>query len=119
MEVLDGFLWIFDTDQLKVKWKAKVWPHMIKRIIPKSLEKLATEKEKFEKIQLEDELLLQEKVEYMSGVMLLLAVETNLSKIFEIAVDVSKHWKTIKELQSFGEVLRQRQRLFGQPVSTT
>lgn len=118
MEILDEYLWIFEVDQLKLKWKAIIWPHTIKKIITKSLEKLTMEKEKFEKIQFEDELLLQEKVEYMSSVILQLTVETDLSKVYEIAVDVNKNWKTINELRSFSQVLNYRQQLFGHPVST-
>jgi len=118
MEILDAYLWLFDIDQLKLKWKTKIWPHTIKQIITKSLEKLAMEKEKFEKIQFEDEMLLQEKVEYMSSIILQLTVETDLSKVYEIAVDINKNWKTINELRSFSQVLNYRQQLFDHPVST-
>lgn len=117
MEMLDIFLWIIDNEQFKLKWDAKIWPYEIELKIRETLENLEIEFEKFEKIQFEDELSLQDRVEYISGAILKLTIETNLSKVFEISVDINKNWKQIKELQSFSQTLNQRQKLFGHPVS--
>lgn len=117
MEMLDTFLWIIDNEQFKLKWDAKIWPYDIELKIRETLENLEIEFEKFEKIQFEDELSLQDKVEYISGAILKLTIETNLSKVFEISVDINRNWKFIKELQSFSQTLNLRQKLFGHPVS--
>lgn len=117
MEMLDSFLWVTDMDQFKLKWDAKFWPYKIDLKITEATEILESEFEKFEKIQFEDELSLQDRVEYITGVILKLTIENNLSRVYEIAVDVSKNWKLIKELQSFSQVLNQRQKLFGHTVS--
>lgn len=115
--MLDSFLWVTDMDQFKLKWDAKFWPYKIDLKITEATEILESEFEKFEKIQFEDELSLQDRVEYITGVILKLTIENNLSRVYEIAVDVSKNWKLIKELQSFSQVLNQRQKLFGHTVS--
>lgn len=117
MEMLDSFLWVTDIDQFKLKWDAKIWPYKIDLRISEALEILESEFEKFEKIQFEDELSLQDRIEYITSVILKLTIENNLSRVFEIAVDVSKNWKLIKELQTFSQVLNQRQKLFGHTVS--
>lgn len=38
-------------------------------------------------------------------------------KVHEIAVDVRRAWKMIKETQEFGLLLNSRQKLFGMPVT--
>jgi len=115
--MLDTFYWILDNDKLQLKLDARIWPYKIEMKIKECLENLTLEIEKFEKIQYEDELLLQDRVEYITSIIMKLTIETGLSKVFEIAVEVNKTWKLIKELQEFSQVLNYRQSLFGQPVS--
>lgn len=117
MDMLDTFLWIVDNEQLQQKWEVKIWPYKIDLVTKEYLEKLGMEIEKFEKVQYEDELLLQDKVEYIGSAILKLTIENNLLKVFEIAVEVSKNWKLIEDLQLFSQTLNIRQKLFGQPVS--
>lgn len=116
--MLDTFYWIIDNEQLKLKYDAKIWPYKIETKIKESLDNLTLEIEKFEKIQFEDELLLQDKVEYITSIILKLTIETNLSKVLEIAVEVNKTWKMINDLQKQSELLNYRQKLFGHEVST-
>lgn len=115
--MLDIFLWIVDKEQLQQKWEVRIWPYKIELVTKEYLDKLGLEIEKFEKVQYEDELLLQDKVEYIGSAILKLTIENNLSKVFEIAVEVSKNWKLIMDLQLFSQTLNARQKLFGHPVS--
>lgn len=115
--MLDTFFWIVEYEQLKLKLDAKIWPYKIENKIKESLENLTLEIEKFEKIQSEDESAMQDKVEYITSTILKLTIENNLSKVFEIAVEVGKTWKLIKELQLFSQILNHRQKLFGHQVS--
>lgn len=117
MDMLDTFYWIIEYEQLKLKLDAKIWPYKIENKIKESLENLALEIEKFEKIQFEDESALQDKIEYITSIILKLTIESSLSKVFEIAVEVSKTWKLIKEIQSFSQILNYRQKLFGHQVN--
>lgn len=103
---------------MKLKLEAKTWPYKIEVKITETLERLDIEFEKFEKLQLEDELLLQDNVEYINTVILKLTIENDLTRVLEIAEEVNKNWKLIKELQLFGQKLNQRQKIFGHPVST-
>jgi len=117
MDMLDTFLWIVDDEQLKLKLDSQIWPYKIELRIKESLQSIASNIEKFEKIQFEDELSLQDSVEYLSSVILKLTIENNLSKVFEIAVEVNKNWKLIKDLQLTSQTLNLRQKLFGHTVS--
>lgn len=83
-----------------------------------TLERLNGEFKKFEKLQIEHESLLQERVEYTNSVIIQLIIQNDLTRVFEIAKEIEKNWIAIKELQSFSQSLNQRQKLFGHPVST-
>jgi dynein heavy chain len=113
---LNSFLWIIDKEQFKLKIDAHIWPYKIALRIKETLENIGLEIEKFEKVQLEDEIILQDKIEFISNAILKLTIEINISKVFEIAVDINKNWKLISELHSFGQVLNHRQKLFGHTV---
>lgn len=95
----------------------KTWPYKIELRITETLDRLESDFEKFEKLQYEHELYLQENVEYINGAILKLTIENDLTRILETAEEVNKNWKLIEELQSFGQSLNQRQKLFGHPVS--
>lgn len=115
--MLDTFFWIINSEQLKLKVNANIWPYKIEMKIKESEENVSIDIEKFEKIQYEDELLLQNKIEYITNNILKLTIENNLSKVFEIAVEVNKMWKLIEELELFSQTLNRRQKLFGYQVS--
>ncbi|XP_050527307.1 dynein axonemal heavy chain 1-like [Daktulosphaira vitifoliae] len=117
IEMLDIFWWVIDKEQSDIKWEAIIWPYKLELKIKETLQKLIIDTEKFEKIQFEDELNLQNKVEFITSNILKLTLEDSLVKVFEIAVDVNKNWNMIKELQKFGQTLNQRQRLFGHQIT--
>jgi len=117
--MLDTFLWTLDDEQLKLKYVSQIWPYKIQLKIKESLQSVETYVEQFEKIQFEDELLLQDNVEYLSSVILKLNIENNLSKVNEIAVEINKTWKLIKDLKLTSQTLSRRQKLFGHTVSYT
>lgn len=115
--MLDTFYWIVDNEQLKLKFEARIWPYRIEMKIKESLEMMDLEIEKFEKVQYEDELALQNKVEYITSIILKLTIESDLSKVLEVAVEVSKTWNLITDLKAFSQTLNHRQKLFGHQVS--
>lgn len=117
MEILDKFWWILEDDQLELKRDSFIWPHKIELKKEETLKQLEIEFENFKKVQFADESSLQDQVESISGNVSKLITENDLSKVFEIAVDVKKNWKLIKDLELFSQTLIQRQKLFGLPVS--
>lgn len=114
--MLNSFLWILDREQFQLKTDAYIWPYKIDLRIKESLQNIGLEIEKFEKVQFEDELVLQDKIEYISSAILKLTIENNTSKVYEIAVAVTKNWKFLSELSEFSKVLNHRQKLFGHTV---
>lgn len=95
----------------------KTWPYRIELRMNETQERLDGDFERFEKLQFEQELLLQETVEYINGAILKLTIETDLTRILETAEEVNKLWKEIEKLQSFGQSLNHSQKLFGHLVS--
>lgn len=116
MEILNKFLWVINGEQLQLKTDAMLWPYKINLKIKESLQNVEHEIEKFEKLHLEDELVLQDRVEYISGAITQLTIENNLQRVLKIAVGVNKNWKFISELHSFGLILNRRQKIFGHTV---
>lgn len=116
--MLDTFLWILDDEQLKLKYVSQIWPYKIQLRIRESLQSIETYIEQFEKIQFEDELLLQDNLEHLTSVVLKLNIENNLSKVNEISVEINKNWKLIKDLKFTSQTLNRRQKLFGHTVSS-
>jgi len=60
--------------------------------------------------------MLSEKIDTLVGNITNVALQTDISKVHEIAIEVKRIWKMIKENQDFGLLLNERQRLFGMDV---
>jgi len=86
------------------------------RQVEGSKEHFAAEYDKFYKIQLQDEFMLSEKIDTLVGNISNVALQTDISKVHEIAIEVKRIWKMIKENQEFGLLLNERQKLFGMDV---
>lgn len=115
-EVLDAFWYALDQDDFENKWEVIGWPYRIFLQIEKTNEFLVEETDKFLKIQLNDELTLFDRIEVLSVQVAQMSARRDFHLIHDIAVDIRRMWKTMKEAQEFGQLLNQRQKLFGLPV---
>lgn len=60
--------------------------------------------------------MLEEKIEALTQQVVQMAKLKDFNKVHEIAVDVRRVWKLLKDAQEQGQLLNQRQKLFGTPV---
>lgn len=74
------------------------------------------EQEKFHKIQIQDEILLLEKIDTLVGNVANIALQTDVTRIHEIALDVKRIWKVMLDCRENGLLLNERQKLFGLKV---
>lgn len=73
--------------------------------------------DRFYKIQLTDEVNLSERIDALMGNVTNVALQHDINKTHEIAIDIKRIWKIIKECQEQGLLLNERQVLFGTPVT--
>lgn len=75
--------------------------------------RFASEYEKFHKVQVQDEILLSERIDILIGNVTNVALQMDFNKIHEMAVEVKRIWKMMKDCQESGLLLNERQKLFG------
>ncbi|CAH0560322.1 unnamed protein product [Brassicogethes aeneus] len=115
-DVLDQFLYNLPQEDFDNKWTAVGWPLRMLGYVEQTEMFLEEEIERFYKLQIADELALVEKIETMTVQVVNLSGLKDFSKVHEIAVDIRRLWKALKESQRQGQLLNQRQKLFGKPV---
>ncbi|XP_066590873.1 dynein axonemal heavy chain 1-like [Prorops nasuta] len=115
-EILDHFWWNLSDEDFKDKWTAIGHPRQIQLLITETNENMEEYQEKFHKFQLQDEVALLEKIETLIGNTSSMALQRDMSKVHEIAIDARRIWKTMLECQEQGLLLNERQKLFGMPV---
>ncbi|KAK9309948.1 hypothetical protein QLX08_000576 [Tetragonisca angustula] len=115
-DVLDSFLWNISDDDFQAKWEVIGSPLQIENQVKETNERLVEEQEKFYKIQLQDEVLLQEKIDTLVSNVANIALQTDILRIHETALDVKRIWKAMVDCREMGLLLNERQKLFGMKV---
>lgn len=115
-DVLEHFWYSLPQEDFDNKWEAIGWPYKIVQGIEITDQYLKEEEERFYKIQLNDEYTLQEKIDGLTVQVVQMSKQKDYSKTHEIAVDMRRLWKAMKEAQEQGQLLNQRQKLFGVAV---
>jgi dynein heavy chain len=113
---LEHFWYALPQEDFENKWEAIGWPYRISKQVEATEQYLKEEEERFYKIQLNDEYTLQDKIETLTAQVVQMAKQKDFSKTHEIAVDMRRLWKSMKEAQEQGQLLNQRQKLFNTPV---
>ncbi|XP_035733901.1 dynein heavy chain 1, axonemal-like [Vespa mandarinia] len=115
-DILEHFRWNLSDEDFNAKWEAIGYPHKIEQLIAEAEECFMAEQDKFLKNQLQDEIMLQEKIDTLVGSVANIALQTNINMVHEIAIDIKRVWKSMKESQETGIMLNERQKLLGLPV---
>lgn len=84
--------------------------------IEEAKERFANEYEKFYKAQIQDEILLTERINTLVGNVTNVALQTDINRILEMAIEVKRIWKMVKDCQESSLLLNERQKLFGMNV---
>ena len=77
---------------------------------------LQNEQERFFSQQIQDEITLSEKIDDLVDQITNIALQTDVNKVQETAIEVKRIWKTMKECQVQGLLLNERQKFFGVSV---
>ncbi|XP_072745723.1 dynein axonemal heavy chain 1 [Anoplolepis gracilipes] len=115
-DIFDHFWWNLSDQDFEAKWQAIGFPRQIQLHVEKTKERFVNEYEKFHKAQIQDEILLTEKINTLVGNVTNVALQTDINKIFEMAIEVKRISKMIKDCQESSLLLNERQKLFDMKV---
>ncbi|XP_028841933.1 dynein heavy chain 1, axonemal isoform X2 [Denticeps clupeoides] len=116
-ELIDEFFYSLSNEDFKAKWKARAWPCKIMTQMESVKSQHAQDKECFQKIQLVDQNTFQERLDSLQMVVAGFAGYTIVSRAHEVANEVRRVAKQLKEAQGLAQVYNNRERLFGTPVT--
>ncbi|XP_018331814.1 dynein heavy chain 1, axonemal-like [Agrilus planipennis] len=115
-DILDYFWYALPQEDFENKWEAIGWPLKISQQIEATNEFLEEETDKFRKIQLDEELALEERIEGFTVQVAQLSGQRDFTRAHEVAIEIKRLWKNMKEAQEQGLLLNSRQKLFNMPV---
>ncbi|XP_008850074.1 dynein heavy chain 1, axonemal [Nannospalax galili] len=116
-EVMDEFLYNLNSDDFNDKWAASNWPSKILGQIENVQQQHTEDEEKFHKIQLMDQNNFQEKLEGLQLVVAGFSTHVEISRAHEIANEVRRVKKQLKDCQQLAALYNNRERIFGLPVT--
>ncbi|XP_036594745.1 dynein heavy chain 1, axonemal [Trichosurus vulpecula] len=116
-QVMDDFFYNLTTDDFNDKWAASNWPHKILGQIDLIREIHQEDEEKFHKIQLMDQNNFLEKLDSLQLVVAGFSIHTEIARAHEIANEVRRVKKQLKECQQLAMLYNNRERIFGMPIT--
>ncbi|XP_030634236.1 dynein heavy chain 1, axonemal [Chanos chanos] len=116
-ELIDEFFYSLSNEDFNRKWTAMAWPHKIVSQMEAVSEQHEEDEKRFHKIQLVDQNNFLERLESLQMVVAGFAGYTDVSRAHEVANEVRRVAKQLKESQDMAQVYNNRERLFGIPVT--
>ncbi|KAI4880923.1 hypothetical protein NFI96_025448, partial [Prochilodus magdalenae] len=116
-ELIDEFFYNLSNEDFNAKWTAMAWPHKILTQMENMRIQHEDDEERFHKIQLVDQNNFQERLDSLQMVVAGFAAYTDFSRAHEVANEVRRVGKQLKESQAMAQVYNNRERLFGIPVT--
>ncbi|XP_006892361.1 PREDICTED: dynein heavy chain 1, axonemal [Elephantulus edwardii] len=116
-QVMDEFFYNLSTEDFNDKWAASYWPSKILGQIELVRQQHSEDEEKFRKIQLMDQNNFQEKLEGLQLVVAGFSTHGEISRAHEIANEVRRVKKQLKDSQHLAALYNNRERIFGAPIT--
>uniref|UniRef100_A0A8D1UYI8 Dynein axonemal heavy chain 1 n=1 Tax=Sus scrofa TaxID=9823 RepID=A0A8D1UYI8_PIG len=116
-QVMDEFFYNLSTDDFNDKWAASNWPAKILGQIEIVRQQHIEDEEKFRKIQIMDQNNFQEKLEGLQLVVAGFSVHVEIARAHEIANEVRRVKKQLKDCQQLAMLYNNRERIFGLPIT--
>ncbi|TRY59872.1 hypothetical protein DNTS_035283 [Danionella cerebrum] len=116
-ELIDDFFYSLSNEQFKEKWSAMAWPHKILCQMETLQAQQVEDEERFLKIQIADQNNFLERLSFLQMVVAGFSGYTNISRAHEVANEVRRVGKQLKECQEMAQLYNNRERLFDKPVS--
>ena len=106
------------TNFLFSRWTVIGFPHKIQQQIEATELALQADEEHFQKNLLSDQTTFQDRLDTLNMVIAGFAAHTDINRAHEVANDVRRISKQIKECQGLATTYNNRERLFGLPVTS-
>ncbi|KTF88877.1 hypothetical protein cypCar_00027703 [Cyprinus carpio] len=116
-DLIDEFFYSLSDEDVNEKWTAMAWPWMILNQMERVKAQHAEDEERFLKIQLVDQNSFLDLLNVLQMTVAGLSGYTNLGRAHEVANEVRRVSKQLKECQEMSQLYNNRERLFGKPVS--
>ncbi|XP_074169160.1 dynein axonemal heavy chain 1 isoform X1 [Rhinolophus sinicus] len=116
-QVMDEFLYNLNTDDFNDKWAASYWPSKILDQMEMVRQQHGEDEEKFRKIQIMDQNNFQEKLEGLQLVVAGFSTHVEITRAHEIANEVRRVKKQLKDCQQLATLYNNRERIFSLPVT--
>ncbi|KAG8436117.1 hypothetical protein GDO86_007286 [Hymenochirus boettgeri] len=116
-DVIDEFLYNLSQEDFSTKWNVIAWPQKILSLMDSIREQHTEEEEKFHKIQVMDQTNFLERLDSLQMVVAGFSSHTDVTRAHEIANEVRRVQKQLKESQQMAQLYNNRERLFGLPVT--
>ncbi|XP_070190635.1 dynein axonemal heavy chain 1-like isoform X2 [Littorina saxatilis] len=116
-ELIEEFYYSLSTDDFNAKWTAIGWPHKIERQMEQTSTQLDEDEERFHKLQMSDQANFEDKLDTLQMVVAGMAAHSEIQKGHEIANEMRRVNKQLKEAQQLAVTYNNRERLFGMPVT--
>ncbi|XP_051777061.1 dynein axonemal heavy chain 1 [Erpetoichthys calabaricus] len=116
-ELMEDYYFNLSNDDFNIKWTAISWPSKILGQIEAVEAQHKEDEERFYKIQIVDQSNFQEKLDTLQLLVAGFAVYHDVGRAHEIANEVRRVSKQLKESQQLAQMYNNRERLFGLPVT--
>ncbi|XP_018600098.2 dynein heavy chain 1, axonemal isoform X2 [Scleropages formosus] len=116
-ELLDEFFYSLSNDDFKKKWTTLAWPYKILTQIEAVTIQHEEDEQHFHKIQLTDQSNFYERLESLQMAVAGFSGYIDISRAHEMANEMRRISKQLKESQSMAQIYNNRERLFGIPVT--
>lgn len=103
---------------LSFRWTVIGFPHKIQQQIETTELSLLSDEEHFQKNLLSDQTTFQDRLDTLNMVIAGFAAHTDINRAHEVANDVRRISKQLKECQALASTYNNRERLFGLPVTS-
>ncbi|XP_063071051.1 dynein axonemal heavy chain 1 [Engraulis encrasicolus] len=116
-ELIDDFFYNLSNDDFNAKWTAMAWPHKIEKQLETVEEQHVEDEERFHKIQLVDQNNFQDRLESLQMLVAGFSGYTDVARAHEVANEVRRVTKQLKESQAMATLYNSRERMFNIPVT--
>lgn len=117
-ELIEEFNYNISAEDFNAKWTCIGWPHKIQLQMEATEASLDADEERFQKNLLADQNTFQDRLDSLNMAVAGFAAHTDISKAHEVANEVRRLTKQLKECQTLASTYNNRERLFGLPVTS-
>ncbi|RUS78759.1 hypothetical protein EGW08_013475 [Elysia chlorotica] len=116
-ELIEEFYYNLSTDDFNAKWTTIGWPHKIENQMDQTLLQLDEDEERFRKLQQSDQTNFEDRLDGLQMAVAGMSAYSEIGRAHEVANDMRRINKQLKEAQGLAVIYNNRERLFGQPVT--